>query len=310
MMNLVKFTRALKVALPVTALLLGSGLTASLAHADNIPVGYISYDAIFPGNSAEFDITNLTGPNSSGDATFPISTSVNLSSLSLTVNFSDGSSIVEPSTYFTLGLDGLSFNGTPFGIGGASPLATSATLTGDFNPTTITLFDGTVDTIDAAFTATVLPSAPPDLQDGDFAIIYATTSGGVVTTPEASSGVLLLTGILGLLGLFAVNRRRQIWQSINSMPGVATAALPVVAVMAFAFLAPGAQASTVKLSTATTPSSGTTGTNVNVTATTGWPAADSNASHVTVTWASTCGGTSLSTGPANSLKALLPGSDR
>src|ERR1039458_4516829 len=45
----------------------------------------MSYDVNIPNSTAAFDIVNMTGPNSTGDPTFPVSTTVNLSSLSPTV---------------------------------------------------------------------------------------------------------------------------------------------------------------------------------------------------------------------------------
>ncbi len=58
-----------------------------LTDGTNIyPVGVLSWDLIFPGNAGEFDILNLTGANSL-PPDFPISTLVNLSDLTLTVDF-------------------------------------------------------------------------------------------------------------------------------------------------------------------------------------------------------------------------------
>src|ERR1700751_2076678 len=58
-----------------------------------IPLGYLVYDVLFPGNFGEFDIVNQTGPNSSlpTSSDFPVTTTVLFSDLSLTLNFSDGS---------------------------------------------------------------------------------------------------------------------------------------------------------------------------------------------------------------------------
>src|SRR5947208_1663249 len=87
--------------------------TLSVAgSATQIPLGYISFD-VTGTNVAEFDIVNLTGPNSSapGDPSFPVTTAVSLSNLSLTVNYLGGGSHVFGSSYFTLDADGLSFDG-------------------------------------------------------------------------------------------------------------------------------------------------------------------------------------------------------
>src|SRR5260370_41359506 len=81
------------------------------AHAADIPVGFISYD-VTGTNVAQFDIVNLTGPNGSGDASFPIADSVLFSSLSLTVDFAGGGAHGFDSSYFTPGADGRPFAGT------------------------------------------------------------------------------------------------------------------------------------------------------------------------------------------------------
>jgi hypothetical protein len=64
------------------------------------PVGVLSWDLIFPGNAGQFDILNLTGANSLAPD-FPISTTVNLSDLTLTVNFA-GVTAPEPGTWMLL----------------------------------------------------------------------------------------------------------------------------------------------------------------------------------------------------------------
>src|SRR6516165_7982584 len=64
-----------------------------IAFADEIPIGFISYDVNIPRSVATLDISNQTGPNASvfPDMTFPVTTPVNLSGLSLTVDLSNGS---------------------------------------------------------------------------------------------------------------------------------------------------------------------------------------------------------------------------
>jgi len=171
------------------------------APAAPIPAGFVSWDVTFPGNSGSFDITNQTGPNASTfpDTTFPITTTLHLSGLGLTVHFANGSTVVEPSSYFTLSADGESFNGSPIAIGGTNPLPTSATLTGTFSPVFITLNNGTTQTILSSFSATISPSAGTTLADGDFAIINATTTT-VTGTPEPGTWFLAVAGFGTLLG--------------------------------------------------------------------------------------------------------------
>ncbi|MGH9663852.1 MAG: hypothetical protein ACRD9L_05475, partial [Bryobacteraceae bacterium] len=115
-------------------------ILAVSASADTLPAGFVSWDVNFPGNAGQFDIINQTGPNSSvlPDTTFPISTTVSLSSLSLLVDFSNGTSHTFGSSYFVLSADGISFDGSPIPIGGTNPTPTDATLTGTFSPLSIT----------------------------------------------------------------------------------------------------------------------------------------------------------------------------
>jgi hypothetical protein len=163
-----------KRSLAAAAIALVVGFAWSAAQATPIPLGFISWDVTVPGSFGQFDIVNQTGPNSS-PPTWPVSTQVQFSSLSLVVDFSDGSTTTFGSAYFTLNPDGESLDGSPIAIGGVSPLPTKAILTGDLTPTTIDV-NGTSTTVDASFdAATILPSSPPDLSDGDFAIINAET---------------------------------------------------------------------------------------------------------------------------------------
>ncbi len=183
------FNRVLGV---LAGLLIGSAAFA----ATLLPVGFISWDVNIPGSVGTFDIVNLTGPNAA-PPDFSITTPLSLSSLSLTVQFSDGSTQLFGSSYFTLGLDGLSFDGGVIPIGGTNPLPTDAVLTGVFSTTTVNISGGGTETILPGFMAHIIPSAGLTLNDLDLAVIYATVDAGT-GLPEPSS--LLLAG-LGLLGL-------------------------------------------------------------------------------------------------------------
>ena len=157
----------------------------------------ILWDVIFPGNAGQFDIINLTGPNSV-PPTFPVVTTVSLSNLDLVVDFvGGGSTTYGPSSgYFTLGADGESFNGTAIPIGGTNPEPMSATLTGTFSPLSIS--DPGPDTILSTFSVTF--SDTPFLLDGDFGVIYATEGSTTGTTvPEPSSLALFVTAASLLL---------------------------------------------------------------------------------------------------------------
>jgi len=175
--------------------------------AATLPVGFVIWDVPFPGNAGSFDISNQTGPNASvfPDTTFPITTELSLSGLSLSVNFSDGSSKVFGSSYFTLSADGESFNGNSIAIGGTNPLPTMATLTGTLSPLLVTLNSGGTQSIDSSFSSTILPSTGKTLSDADLAIIYASPGGAVVPEPRGTWMVVLI----GLVAL-AIYRRKAI----------------------------------------------------------------------------------------------------
>ena len=178
-------------------LLLLAVMTVSVTVlASPIPLGFVSYNFTDPG-LAEFNIVNQTGPNSSAfpDPTWPITTSVNLSSLSLVVTDSGGGTTTFGSGFFSLEPDGLSFAGP---IVSSTNTYVMAVLTGTLSPTTLSLNDGSTVKVLPSFTATITDST--GLADGDFAIIYANGA-----TPEP--GTLVMVGS-GLIGIFGARRRR------------------------------------------------------------------------------------------------------
>jgi hypothetical protein len=169
--------------------------TRSVARADTIPAGFLSWDVTQPGTTAQFDIVNETGPNSSGDSTFPVITPVHLTSMLLSVQFSDRS--IEQFTMADLTLnpfDGLSFESPTIAIGGANPKPVSASLTGQFSDTSVTLFDGSMINIDPSFSST-LNEAGSTLTDGDLALIVAEVGSSPIqpiqVTPEPATWLLV-----------------------------------------------------------------------------------------------------------------------
>ena len=179
---------------------LALALFAFPAFSATVNMGIISFDETTPPLAA-VDITNQTGPNSTGDASFPVTTSVGLSNLNLTINFVGGSTETfgPGSGYFTLSADGLSFDGNPVFNVNTQPIA-SLTLTGTYNATSITLFDGTKMTIDPSFSITLTDNGGGSkLVDGDFAVFTASpgSSGGGV--PEPAAWGLLGTGLITIL---------------------------------------------------------------------------------------------------------------
>ncbi len=278
-----------------------AGALALSARADQLAVGYFSYNITSPGATAEFDIINQTGPNSSTapDTTFPVTTPVSFSSLSMLVDFTSGPPVTYDSSTFTTALDGLSFNGGTIPIGGTNPQPIDATLTGMFSPTTVTLNDGSVVTIGGSFSASIT-SNPNGLQDGDLAIIYATT--GSTATPEPGTWALLGGGLL-LLVLTRLPKRLAGFRRIAGLAAVACVGLIILAPQAFG-------ATAVKLNTATAPDNGVAGiTTVNITGS-GFPSGTDNAANVVVVVANTCGGSVAATTKASSIKRVIGTSER
>jgi len=258
-----KILSAASLAIAATAL---CGLSGNAQAQINI--GYVSYDeGTTAPNIATFDIANLTGPNAValGDPTdFPVTgTSVGLTDLDLVVTFGDGSTASFGSSAFALTSDGLSFDG-PGVVFGTANDAVSAVLTGSFSTTSLSLAGGTTSTIEDTFSATITDAGGGALEEGDLALITATTATTVVPgTPEPST--LLLVGT-GLFAGFFVRRRKS--GTARTVPLAGT--LPLVSLaLTSSLLALGgvvllgsssAQAATVvSLSTLSTPSSGAAG---------------------------------------------------
>jgi hypothetical protein len=266
--------------------------------AASVDIGYVSYDvtaydSVGDPLLAEFDIFNLTGPNSFAPD-FPSATSVFLSNLSLTVDYASGKTETFGSSYFTLAPDGLSFTGNalsasepyPGGLNGA----VSAILTGSISPNTIILGDGTELIVNSNFQAVI--SDPSGLSDGDLAVI-------TLYTPEPNPLVLAGTGLLALF----LMRRRLFGRRIGAS---AVAGLGYIALLASAQAASGQN---VSLAAWTAPNSGASGTTaVNLTGS-GFPSGTIPAAKVTVTVAPACAGAGI---PAqvNSVTKIIGSSDR
>lgn len=191
------------------AVALATSLAWSAAQAAPIPLGDIQWDVTVPGSFGQFDIVNETGLNSS-PPDFPVDTPVQFASLGLVVHFSDGTTESFGQSYFTLDPVSGSLDGSPIAIGGVSPQPTSAILTGQLTPTLIDV-NGTPTTVDSSFdTATILPSMPPNLSDGDFAIINAEPASVTVPAPPIGFGLPVFLAVGGLwFGAKLVERTRR-----------------------------------------------------------------------------------------------------
>ena len=274
-----------------------AALCATTALAGTVAVGYVSWDVNFPGNAGEFDITNLTGPNSAGP-TFPITTTLNLSNLNLVVDFVGGSTATfgPSSGYFSLAPDGESFDGTAIPIGGTNPEPLSATLTGTFSPLTIS--DPGTDHILSTFTVSF--SDTPNLVDGDLGVIYATEGGETTGTPEPGTWMLLAMGLVGLAVMRGMKGR-----NMKTLFMAGAALLPVLCLVV-------AQSAfgQVQVALNASPVAGVAGvTNVNITASY-VPAGTIHAANIIATFAATCGGAAVTTQPASSIKVVLGSTER
>jgi hypothetical protein len=291
------------------------------ASATDLPVGILLYDGAALG-TAQFDIANTSGLNASAspDNTYPVTTPLSLSGLVLTVSFTSGPDEIFGSSYFSPTLDGFSFDGTPESTGSGQPNgffgAISATLTGTFSTTSITLNDGTTVTIDPGFSAVLSDS--PGLMEGDFGLINASTVAVVPpppppppsALPEPGTWTLVGTGLVGLAGL---TRRVGTSRGLKTI-GVLTGRLRrpgiMLALCGMTFLIPLQAKASVKLNTWTAPSSGASGsTFVNVIGT-GFPAGTILPGAVTLSLNTTCGGPGATVAPVTSVRHLIGTSDR
>ena len=176
-----------------------SMLSGIEAKADTLPVGTFSFDLLQAGPSGSLyglDVFNGTQPGGGS----PVSSFLSFSNLVLSVTFSGGgtSSVVLTAT-------------DPFGDFSTGALFSagqllSATLTGTFSPSTGVVANGNIVNIIPSFSTLLTDPAGGPLQDGDLAIINATT---VQAVPEPSTLLLLLLGVLFVLARQLQELRRR-----------------------------------------------------------------------------------------------------
>jgi hypothetical protein len=202
------------------------------------------------------------------------------------VDFSSGPPHTYGPSYFTLSLDGISWNGGDIPIGGTSPIPVDATLTGVFSPTSLTLFDSSTPTILPGFSATLLGSGVRGLmQDGNNVIINATGASGA-PTPEPSSWILMAAGA----ALLALAGRRRSYAKLKAALSESSLVRLALSVACVALLgsASWAAAATVNLNVATAPSTGVAGVSFVNAAGSGFPATAIVPGNITVSLAPSC----------------------
>jgi hypothetical protein len=150
------------------------------------------------GDTVGFNILNLTGSDSSSfpDTSFPVTTSVPFSDLTLYINFANGTAeeFLPSSDYFSSsGVGQQEFDLATDPIG-------SAIVTGTFGETALTLNDGSRARIDSDFGA-IMVNPVGNLRSDDF----ATVVGSTVLTPEPGLDAMLAAG----LGALILLRRRR-----------------------------------------------------------------------------------------------------
>ena len=115
-------------------LLFAIACLGTIAFADMIPVGLLSYDAI-AASQDQFDITNLTGVAAFPPG-FPITTKLNITVMNLVVSFTSGPPLTLPGSDFTVVDSDGDLNCTGSGCNLFADSITGAVLTGTFSPTT------------------------------------------------------------------------------------------------------------------------------------------------------------------------------
>ena len=180
---------------------------AGTAQADQVAIGFVSYDAFLPGVNT-FTVYNLTGAQSL-PPDFSVATSLNFlnSTLTLTGSSAPGSPISLGTIAPGVLLDGLGNPLAALQFDSAS-IFTSAIFQSTLDVTSVALADGSLLELDPNISFTLSPSGGTALEAGtDFGVIYAETA--VAEVPEPNSFRLLIVGLFLLL-LFRLSIFRKV----------------------------------------------------------------------------------------------------
>jgi hypothetical protein len=151
--------------------------------------------------------------------------------------------------------------------------------------------DGSTDSVDSTFSTTI--TDPTGLvASTDYAYIVATNgaSGPPPATPEPESFLMVSTGLTALAGI----RRRFLMASIRRFSSGLAGLAGVLAFAGVFLLTPTSAQAQVNLTADASPSSGVAGVSSSTLTASNFPSGETP-SAVTVTFASTCGGTAVAT---------------
>lgn len=182
-------------------------------RADDVPIGYISYDMYQPGLDS-FSIYNFTG-DAALSPDFNVVTPLNI--LNATLVLTGSSANASPISLGTIGpgplLDDM---GNPLLSLQFDSLSTftSATLMGTLDTTNVLMANNTTLQLNPNIFFNLYPSSGSSLQAGvDFGIIYAGVP--VVGVPEPGVLLLILSGFAAFLVFWLVLRTKQNTNSVR-----------------------------------------------------------------------------------------------
>lgn len=180
-------------------------ITVPCSRADSVQVGALSFNSDVPGALNDFEIDNFTGDNNLGGLLSSVADDVTFQNATLTVtcaNAACSSDLGGNSEALDLGdlVPGF-YTNTVFS---AADDFLQAVFTATLNETTLNLIDGTQFIGSASLSETLLASNGTSLQPDVDSLVISDMSPSTAV-PEPASGLLLCTGLLGIM---AVGQRR------------------------------------------------------------------------------------------------------